>query len=939
MNMRKIILLSFSLLMALTVYADRVSPSDAALVADHFMSRLAPAGTRPAAPGGKMILRLPAQTDENRFYVYENPDGEGWVMVAADDAARPVLAYSLTGAYRSDNQPDNIKSWLAGYNRAIAIAEQEGRTATEETAALWQALRDGRRPAPAGTEAVNPLVKTHWDQDEPYNDLCPYNEEYKERAVTGCVATAMAQIMAYWQYPSKGTGYHSYTHPEYGRLSANFASTGYDWDNMLKSYYYGGTSTQKEAVATLMYHCGVSTEMQYGVSDEGGSGTYVLKEYCNTGTDNAEYALETYFGYTVEKSGIRGRTVSRKEWTALLKNDLDNARPVLYAGNGDGGGHCFVCDGYDSEGYFHFNWGWGGYADGYFLLDALEPEEGGEGGGDYTYNDNQKALFGLRPAAVLQEDGQDDIRLYSKISAPDSVRFFKDFESSVKIANFNKTKDTECTIAAVLFDSDRSFYDYIDSLPGTIEAYTYFTYKTTYPGKAAFMPGDYYLAYFYHTDDGGWTLIDNDTVQSVKPFRVWYHDGIEMYSGFNTVSGEFREDSDVELEVSIANVSGEAFKGDLRINLAGLEDGKWAQNFELVENVEINNNKYRRFTFKGHITVEPGTYCMEAAYRREGDSQWYYVGSRYQPNPVRTVVRAKEVLPDRYEDNDELMDAYVLHPVFDEAGTCTFDIQDATLHIGSDVDYFALVLPEDGWYTVTPQSFDASMNKGYTVTTSSYYYISQSKEATPFDSNALPFKAQGGAIVYFRTVPLLSGGKGSYGLKIKVQRGEAKGEAITVRYFPPESWDAVYLWAWTEDGDIFAKWPGVALRKGQDGCYSYTFEEGERGINVIFSNSDGVQTMDLDEVINESVCLTFDGADRPARVIDCQEDGGATPLPAAEQDRLRIAGDAVRCRGSIRIYTVSGELVLTATDEAPLTGLPGGIYIIFTDGQAVKYIR
>ncbi len=846
----------------------------------------------------------------------------------------------------------------------------------------------------------------------------------------------MAQVMAYWQYPSKGSGYHSYIHKEYGRLSANFGSTSYDWDNMLTDYFYGETAAQKNAVATLMYHCGVSTEMQYDVSDKGGSGTYVLKTNGETGTDNAEYAMENYFDYLIEKSGIKGVTISEKEWLKLLKNDLDNARPVLYAGSGNDGGHCFVCDGYDSEDYFHFNWGWGGYADGYFRLNALEPESGGAGGGDYTFNYRQKALFGLQPAhPSSDEDEMANIKLYSKISSPDSVRFFKDFKSSVDIANFNKTKDVKCTFAAVLFDSESAFYDYIDSIPQkTLPAYNYFTYETTYKGQASFMPGNYYLAYFYRTNDKGWTLIENDTIKSVKPLCVWYYDGIEVYSDFEITSGEFRQDTDVELQVKIANVTGKAFKGDIRIGLGDLQDGSWVQNIEVLNDVTISDQRYKSLSFKGHINADPGTYILQAAYRNEGDTQWYYAGGYYFPNPVRTVVKAKEVLPDRYEDNDNLMDAYILHPVFDEAGKCTFDIPDATLHTGSDVDYFALVLPEDGYYTVTPQSFDASMNKGYTVMTSSYYYISQSKEATLFDSNAAPFKAQGGTIVYFRIVPLLSGGKGSYGLKINVQRGEADNDAITVRYLAPDSWDAVYLWAWTEDGDLFAKWPGVALKKEQGGYYSYTFEEGVRGvnvifsngngvqtmdleevinesvcmtfdgenlpakriecaesvtvryldtenwervylwawtedgdifskwpgqilfkgedgyysytfgagvrgINVIFSNGDGVQTMDLEEVINESVCLTFGGAGNPAKFIDCEGNGGITPVPTAETESLRIADGMVYSKGSIRIYTVSGELVRSATDKARLTDLPVGIYIIRTNEQAVKYIR
>ena len=178
----------------------------------------------------------------------------------------------------------NVKSWLGKYNKFVRKIEDEGVVATEEATEQWKALRRGVRKA-KGDAVVGPLITTKWDQDSPYYDLCPGTGTNK--AYTGCVATAMAQVMNYWQWPVKGTGSHSYQpldpnsdtgakSKRYGVQSADFGSTTYDWANMLDKYTSGATSAQKTAVATLMFHCGVATEMMYGNDADGGSGTYTV---------------------------------------------------------------------------------------------------------------------------------------------------------------------------------------------------------------------------------------------------------------------------------------------------------------------------------------------------------------------------------------------------------------------------------------------------------------------------------------------------------------------------------------------------------------------------------------------------------------------------------------------------------------------------------------
>lgn len=413
--MKKILLGLLAAMVSMTLFAERVAPDDAALVANNFMNVASASSAKKAAAPKKMVRK--ATAEENLFYIYENANGEGWVIIAGDDALAPVLAYSETGTFRTENMPVNVKSWLGKYNKFVRKIEDEGVIATEEATEQWTTLRRGARKA-KGDAVVGPLIATQWDQDSPYYDLCPGTGTSK--AYTGCVATAMAQVMNYWQWPVKGTGSHSYQpldpnsetgakSKRYGVQSADFGSTTYDWANMLDKYTSGATSAQKTAVATLMFHCGVATEMMYGNDADGGSGTYTVNYGDWEDPQCAQNAFVTYFGY--KSDGLTGymrdgfmyegvqyyKKWSDADWTAMVKEELDKRHPIMYGGAGKEGGHSFICDGYDDSDYFHFNWGWSGSNDGYYILSNLVPGSGGAGGGGYDFSEDQDVIIGIVP--------------------------------------------------------------------------------------------------------------------------------------------------------------------------------------------------------------------------------------------------------------------------------------------------------------------------------------------------------------------------------------------------------------------------------------------------------------------------------------------------------------------------------------------------------------
>lgn len=331
---------------------------------------------------------------EPALYMF-NDDTDGFVVVSADTRATDILAYSLTGRL-SDKELAPEFMWLM----ERFVEEISSLTGDDETMAAGLPAR-----APQSVTPIEPLLGTiKWGQNTPYNNQCPMDTYDNTRCVTGCVATAAAQIMRYWKWPVKGTGSHSYTWTNQNNssirttLSLNFSSITFDWDNMLPSYKGDYTTAQANAVARLMYACGVSVDMNYGGNSTAGSGSV---------TDNMATAMTTYFGYqyvgnlgssynSIDNNSIySGTTTYAQAYAEYFNDDLENGRPILMSGLSSGGGHAFVCDGRDADGYFHINWGWTGSSNCYTPLTAIRP--GYPKHNDLYFKTRMYATYGLRP--------------------------------------------------------------------------------------------------------------------------------------------------------------------------------------------------------------------------------------------------------------------------------------------------------------------------------------------------------------------------------------------------------------------------------------------------------------------------------------------------------------------------------------------------------------
>lgn len=391
---RTITLLTAIMATATTIYARQLTPAES-------LERFA-AG-QPALHKAQSIAKeqltlgytSTISADKNAFYVFEYPQSAGFIILGADDLAPEVLGYSETGSFDADNLPEGLAYWTQELNRQIALAVKAGVPLYSSTASKVQRA------------TVAPLVSSKWgqgDENSPYYNDCP---KYKgEQLVTGCVATAMAQVMYYHKHPKRGQGSNSYTtETHHISQSANF-NTAYDWNSMLDAYgytykdngeqgydfnYYN--TTQGAAVAKLMHHCGVSVNMDYDTASSGGSGA---------SSSSVMPALYKYFNYDAGGRFCLRDCFTDAAWEDLVYNELANDRPLFYGGSTSTSGHAFVIDGY-LNGYYHINWGWDNLGNGYYAMtgtDPLHPTRQGTGGSivNEGFKYKQACITGIRPA-------------------------------------------------------------------------------------------------------------------------------------------------------------------------------------------------------------------------------------------------------------------------------------------------------------------------------------------------------------------------------------------------------------------------------------------------------------------------------------------------------------------------------------------------------------
>lgn len=544
--------------------AKEVDVKTAKQAAEHMYAQVAKCNMEMQLAYTQMLNNTDGQGQRTAYYIFNAAPGQGFVIVAADDSVLPILAYSTNGNFDASKSVPNFQWWMSNYQQQIEYVINHKVKATADISMQWQQLLNEQNiNSSKDTEVVAPLLMSiQWDQSPYVNDLCPYDEEAGANngyhCPTGCPATAMAMIMKYWEYPINGEGSHSYYHYDYGNLSADFAAETYDWAAMPPAQI----NSENLAVATLMYHCGVAVEMDYGPE---ASGSFVIMDgYPPHRT--CEYAFKTYFDYNPNTlQGLRRYNYSDVQWNALLKAELDAGRPIQYAGFGEGG-HTFIFDGYDENQKYHVNWGWGGYNDGYFEVDNLSPGGGGTGAGGGHFNNNQQALIGIQPMN------------YQQPLTPDAYESNNTF-GKAKLLSFQLQDDhalVSTTAANIHVPADDDYYKLL-LIPGK----KYIVKPRVHDSQNSANDSTYTcdVSWSYRLGNGEWSEVYDD----VMPDSIYLDNGGILYVRVFSVG----DMGTYLLDIDINRVSDDAVEETLKLERVEIYPNPVKDILKITANVEI----------------------------------------------------------------------------------------------------------------------------------------------------------------------------------------------------------------------------------------------------------------------------------------------------------------------------------------------------------------
>lgn len=489
MKIKKILLTASFFLIAVMAMGQIVTPETAKLRAADMMAKM---GKKEVSLSCQMLMR-DSMSGQTPLYVFNNGQNQGFVIVSGDERAISILGYSEDGSFDEREMPDNMRAWLEGCANQI-MAVKRGKIKS-------MPLKISQH------KAVLPLLTTKWGQGvasktgRAYNRKCPtINSVY---CYTGCVATAMAQVMNYFQWPQKTSRpIPKYTPNSKVGALPELPVREFDWVHMRD--IYEGTETQEEndAVGWLMRYCGQAVEMNYGTGSSGAS------------TVNIPQAMKTYFGYDINTRFVFRNDYTADDWDSLIYNEILEGRPVIYKGVSSMYGHSFICDGCDNNGLYHFNWGAEGRYNGYYALTALNPYQGGEGytGTNDGFTTDQGAVVGIQPVTDETEDLRalhvDYITYYSTklyalfVNQTGAAGTFE-YGFQYHLANDNsgqyKTKKTTATFNNM---SQKTFYFDVTSLNLSNGVYRFYPYSKLSTSSTCFVNGNYNF-YLEVTISGG----------------------------------------------------------------------------------------------------------------------------------------------------------------------------------------------------------------------------------------------------------------------------------------------------------------------------------------------------------------------------------------------------------------------------------------------------
>jgi len=550
------------------------------------------------------------------FYVFNN-GANGFVIVAGDDDITPILGYSDSSAFDPNNIPPNVQYWLNSYSEQIKYAIENSIKPASETKNQWNRYRAPSESKPNRSPSVLPLLSTNWDQGMYYNALCPVGTP------TGCVATAMAQIMKYWNFPQRGKGQNTYEHLIYGTLSANFQNHTYQWCNMPDR-----VNMPNSAVATLMYHCGIAVNMNYA---PGGSGAY---------SSSAAYALTNNFYYAPSTRLVQRGHYSKEYWITLIKEELDAERPLYYAGNDGEAGHAFVCDGYKENDFFHFNWGWSGYYDGYFQVDALNPSGQGTGGNEGGFNYSQEIIIGIEPNYSAQFT---DIQMNSNLSiSPDNFEKEQPFTVTAQITNTGTIVFNGLISLALFNKNTNEFVEWV-GVSEDISMEVFESKTVNFNSEGISKNGSYYFRLYFSNNayvagsqlvpDINTNLVGDNCNLNIKndlQFVMGTYSFLQLIGEVNAYPAlyNWQNAAPVDIDFKVKNKGTGQFNGTIKIVITDT-DGNTKEVIKEENNVSIGSNSTKNISVsKKSLESERGNYYLKC-YSEDEDGVEQVLFSQY----------------------------------------------------------------------------------------------------------------------------------------------------------------------------------------------------------------------------------------------------------------------------------------------------------------------
>lgn len=633
---KNLLFLSVLLCFFLTGFSKNRTVTEAFLVAYQFINNSVD-GMMKAPSNSALSLSYTAKDSttgcKSLYYIFDKGNENGYIIVSADDRTKSVLGYTDNGHFDIAAMPANLKDWLNYYKNEINSLSDSVVQLVNFTVPTISKIKN----LVSGTFAtsVNPLLgNIKWDQAAPYNNKCPLIDSITgEKAVTGCVATGMAQVMRYYKWPVKGTGSVTYTTWTLKiPLTLDFSTTTFDWDNMTETYNSSSTAAQNAAVAALMYNCGVSVSMDYNQTS-------------NSNSKAMAVALKNNFGYDTNLQYYARDYYTRAEWVNLLKTELSAARPVLYRGATNTAGHLFVCDGYDSNGLFHFNWGWSGSSNGYYQISALDPDNQGIGSSVGGYNAGQGLVTGVQKPTTSSVPVYLMYTNQVLVASADSVTRSASFSVTAKSIYNMGVNTLAGSVGMALYSSSGTFIQLLTSGSVSLVAnygWSTKTLTTTIPTSIA--NGNYRIYYVYKAStESSWQIVrgkigtPNYLNVTVKTAYVCFKAPTDVYPALmlNSLStiGNLYQSKTGRFNVSITN-NGAEYNSMVAIYLHSKTD----TTYQLIneETINIAAGETRNMTFTGVISLNPGQYSLAVMYDKGNNisvmTQYYSLESTQTVN-------------------------------------------------------------------------------------------------------------------------------------------------------------------------------------------------------------------------------------------------------------------------------------------------------------------